>query len=59
MTDSMEDNDFLDHPDDIMGETEPLSAEDGDMFVLFAEALDSSNPKTIDESRREWEELFR
>jgi hypothetical protein len=55
---ALEDDGELDHPDDILGDEPPLSEEDSDMFVLFAEALDPSNDKTVDQVKAEWEELF-
>lgn len=49
------DDNLLDHPDDLMEGAEPLTEEEGELFVLFAEALDPNNPKTIEEAKAEWE----
>jgi len=57
MTDHPDDA-YLDHGDDVLGDTEPLSEEEGEFFTLFAEALDPDNPKTIDQAKAEWEELL-
>jgi hypothetical protein len=52
------DDDLLDHPDDLLGDTDPLSEEEGELFPLFAEALDPNNPKTIEEAKAEWEQVL-
>jgi hypothetical protein len=52
------DDDCLDHPDDILDGLEPLTPLEGELFVLFAEALDPDNPKTVDEVLSEWREIF-
>ena len=54
----MIDDDLFDHPDDLLGDEEPLSEGDGELFPLFAEALDPNNPKTVEESKADWEVLF-
>ena len=50
----MSDDDFLDHPDDLLGDEEPVSDDDSDLFVLFAEALDPNDPKTVADVEAEW-----
>lgn len=50
----MIDDDFLDHPDEIVESDDQVADEDVDLFVLFAEALDPSNPKTIEDVEAEW-----
>lgn len=37
----------------------PLPAADTDLYVLFAEAVDESTAKTIEEARSDWEELLK
>lgn len=37
---------------------DPLPDTDTDLFVLFAEALDPNNPKTVDEAKAEWEAVL-
>jgi hypothetical protein len=32
--------------------------EESDLFVLFAEALDDANPKTLAEAEAEWKAVF-
>ena len=51
---SVNDDDFLDHPDDILGDEDPVSDDDSDLFVLFAEALDPNDPKTVADVEAEW-----
>lgn len=50
----MHDDDLLDHPDDLLGDEEPISDENVDLFVLFAEALDPNDPKTVADVEAEW-----
>lgn len=50
----MLDDDLLDHPDDILEGVDPISEDDVDLFVLFAEALDPNNPKTVADVEAEW-----
>lgn len=38
---------------------DPLPDEESDLFVLFAEALDPNDPKTIEEAKAEWEEVLK
>lgn len=58
MTVDDNDDNFFDHPDDIIGDTTPLTEEEGELFVLFAEALDPGNPKTVEEAKAEWSEVL-
>ena len=44
----------LDHPDQ---HDDCLPEEETDLFVLFAEALDPANPKTVEEVEAEWKAL--
>ena len=37
---------------------DPTPNDEVDLVTLFAEGLDPNNPKTIEEVRAEWEELF-
>ena len=37
---------------------EAASDDDPELVALFAEALDPTNPKTIEQVQREWSELF-
>jgi hypothetical protein len=50
-----EDDDLLDGCDIYF---ESLPEDEQDLFVLFAEALDPENPKTVEEAEAEWKELF-
>lgn len=52
------DNDLVDGCD-VDFEAEALPEEEQDLFVLFAEALDPDNPKTVEEAKADWEELFK
>jgi hypothetical protein len=52
-----EDDDLLDGCD-VDFETEALPDDEQDLFVLFAEALDPENPKTVEQAEAEWKELF-
>lgn len=54
----LEDDAFLDHGDDVLGDTDPLADEDAELFVLFAEALEPGSTKSLDEVCSEWQELF-
>ncbi len=36
----------------------PTNDKEADLFVLFAEGLDSNNPKSVDEAKAEWEALL-
>jgi hypothetical protein len=53
------DDAFIDGCGDLLGGADPLPDENGDLFVLFAEALDPASPKTVAEVESEWSELFR
>ena len=37
---------------------DPTPDEESDLFVLFAEALDPNNPKTVAEAKAEWREVL-
>lgn len=53
----MLDDDFLDGCD-LDFTVDPTPDDEADLFVLFAEALDPANPKTVDEAKAEWDELL-
>jgi len=51
---------FLDHDDSpILGDDSPTPDDESGLFALFAEALDPSNNKTIEEAEAEWKELLK
>ena len=49
----MHDDEFLDGCD-LDFTVDPTPDDEADLFVLFAEALDPNNPKTIADVEREW-----
>ena len=53
MSDNFLDGCDLDFTDDELPDNET------DLFVLFAEALDLTSSKTIEEAKTEWNELFK
>jgi hypothetical protein len=55
---SAPDDDLLDHPDDLLGDDPPLEGELGDLFVLFADALDPATPTTVEQAAADWRALF-
>lgn len=59
MTDQPDDA-YLDgcNDDGILGDEPPLVDDETDLFVLFAEALDPDNPKTVAEAEAEWREIL-
>lgn len=57
MTDEQPDDAFVDGCDIDFAE-HALPDDEQDLFVLFAEALDPTTPKTVDEAKAEWDELF-
>lgn len=57
MTDRPDDDDLLDGCD-LDFRNEALPDDDGDLFVLFAEALDWKTPVTVDDAVRDWQEVF-
>lgn len=57
-SENVEDDDLFDHPDDILGDEAPLSEEEGELFVLFAEALDPNSDVTVEQAESEWKELL-
>lgn len=54
----MTDDALYDHSDDILGDETPLSDDEADLFVLFAEGLDPNNPKTVEDVKAEWEQVL-
>jgi hypothetical protein len=53
----MPDDDLLDGCD-LDFTVDPTPDDEADLFVLFAEALDPNNPKTVEEAKAEWDEVF-
>jgi hypothetical protein len=53
----MPEDEFLDWCD-LDFRIDPTPDDEADLFVLFAEALDPNNDKTVEEARREWEGLL-
>lgn len=43
---------------DLLGGDAPLADDEGDLFALFAEALDPGSPKTVMQAEAEWRELL-
>jgi hypothetical protein len=37
---------------------DPLPEGEEDLLVLFVEALDPENPKTVEQVKAEWDEIF-
>lgn len=50
------DEDFIDGCD--IDFAEAATDDDPELIALFAEALDPNNPKTIEQVKQEWSELF-
>ena len=37
---------------------DPLPDDHAELYALFAEGLDDENPKSVEQAKAEWEELF-
>lgn len=37
---------------------DPTPDAEADLFVLFAEALDPANPKTVEQAKADWEQVL-